>query len=95
LRVVGIHTPEFDHERRREAVEEAARKHGLDFPHLLDNDYAYWRSLDNHYWPTVYLVDRCGRIRHRQVGEVHRGQASGDEMDRRIEALLAEPASCR
>lgn len=92
--MVGVHTPEFDHERARAAVEAAARKLGLDFPHFLDDDYAYWRALGNQYWPTVYLVDRCGRIRHRRVGEVHAGEASGSEMDRWIEALLAESAAC-
>jgi hypothetical protein len=66
-------------------------RHGLDFPHLVDNDLAYWKALRNEYWPAIYLVDRCGRIRARQVGEVHSGQSSGRALEARIEALLAEP----
>lgn len=92
--MVGIHTPEFEGERQREAVGQAVKDHGLDYPHLLDNDHAYWRALGNEYWPTTYLVDRCGRIRFRHIGEVHAGQASGRDLARRIEGLLAEPSDC-
>ena len=90
LSVVGIHTPEFPWERVRSAVEAKVRKEGLDFPHLLDNDHAYWNALENQYWPSVYLVDRCGRIREKAIGEVHAGQPSGRRLESRIEALLKE-----
>jgi len=71
------------------------REHHLDFPHLLDNDYAYWRALDNEYWPALYLVDRCGRIRASEIGEVHSGQPSGRRLEARLAELLAESAeSC-
>jgi hypothetical protein len=93
LSVVGIHTPEFEWERDRSSVEAEVRKHGLAFPQLLDNDNAYWNALDNEYWPSTYLVDRCGRIRARHIGEVHAGQASGRELEAQIEALLREPAT--
>jgi hypothetical protein len=69
--------------------------HGLDFPHFLDNDLAYWKALHNEYWPAIYLVDRCGRIRARHVGEVHSGQPSARGLETRIEALLSErPTDC-
>ena len=95
LRAVGIHTPEFDHERDRAAVADHARRHGLGFPQLLDDDHAYWDALGNEYWPAVYLVDRCGRIRESAIGEVHSGDESGRRLTARIEELLAEPADCR
>jgi hypothetical protein len=60
-----------------------------------DNDYRYWNALDNHYWPSVYLVDRCGRIRGRFVGEIHSGQPSGVRAEAEIALLLAEPGDCR
>jgi thiol-disulfide isomerase/thioredoxin len=91
LKVVGVHTPEFEHEHRREEVVAAVKDHGLDYPHLLDNDMAYWRALKNQYWPATYLVDRQGRIRLVQVGEVHSGQDSGRKLEAAIESLLAEP----
>ena len=95
LSVVGIHTPELPQERVRSSVEAEVRKQGLLFPHLLDNDGAYWSALDNQYWPSIYLVDRCGRIRGRAIGEVHAGQTSGRNLEAQIERLLGEaPDSC-
>jgi thiol-disulfide isomerase/thioredoxin len=92
LALVGIHTPEFDFEHDRTRVAMEVRRQGLDYPHLLDNSSAYWNALGNQYWPTVYLVDRCGKLRDRHVGEVHSGEDSGRRVQARIEALLAEPA---
>ena len=95
LSVVGIHTPELAQERVRSSVEAEVRKQGLLFPHLLDNDYAYWKALDNQYWPAIYVVDRCERIRARTIGEVHAGEASGRKLEAQIEMLLREtPADC-
>ena len=91
LEVVGVHTPEFEHERRRSEVQQAVKEHKLDYPHYLDNDSAYWNALRNQYWPATYLVDRRGRIRVVHVGEVHSGQDSGRELEAALEALLAEP----
>jgi thiol-disulfide isomerase/thioredoxin len=93
--VVGIHTPEMESERVRESVEAEVRRRQLAFPHLIDNDHAYWNALDNHYWPALYLVDRCGRIRANAIGEVHAGQPSGRRLEAEIEGLLKEsPADC-
>jgi thiol-disulfide isomerase/thioredoxin len=95
LAVVGVHSPEFDHEHERRSVEDAVAKHGLDYPHLLDNDYAYWKALQNEYWPTAYLIDRCGFLRVRHIGEVHANQESGRALEREIQRLLGEPVECR
>ena len=92
LTLVGVHTPEMIFERERPKVEAEVKRQGLDYPHLLDNDSAYWNALGTEYWPTVYLVDRCGRLRDRHIGEVHSGEDSGRQVEVRIEALLAEPA---
>ncbi len=93
--MVGIHTPELPSEYVRSAVEAEVRKQRLNLPHLLDNDYAYWNALGNQYWPAIYLVDRCGRIRVRSIGEVHADEPSGRGLDAQIETLLTEsPADC-
>ena len=89
--VIGVHSPELESERRRDALEAARHRDGLTFSSYIDNDWAYWRALDNHAWPAVYLIDRSGRIRDVQVGEIHAGEASGRDVERRIEALLVEP----
>jgi len=94
LAVVGVHTPELEHERDPAAVRSAVERLGLAYPHLLDNDSAYWKALGNEYWPTIYLVDRCGRIRVRNIGEVHSGAASGRTLEGQLRALLDEKPGC-
>lgn len=69
LVVVGVHTPEFAHERDPAQVQAAIRRHGLGYPVALDNRYATWRAWGTRYWPSLYLVDREGRIVFRHVGE--------------------------
>ncbi|MEW5788060.1 MAG: redoxin family protein [Pseudomonadota bacterium] len=90
LQVVGIHSPEFDHERDPAAVRAKVREFGLDHPVMLDNDFRYWKALGNRYWPAYYLIDKQGRIRAHFVGETHRGDARAREIEARIVALLAE-----
>ena len=92
LRLIGVHTPEFSHEREKEEVRKHAQEQGLSWPHLLDPDHAYWDALRNQYWPATYLADRCGRLRDLRIGEVHEDQESGRQLQARIEVLLAEPA---
>jgi hypothetical protein len=91
---LGIHTPELEHERDRDAVAQNARRLGLEFPHLVDPDYSYWRALDNQYWPTVYLVDRCGRIRGRWIGEIHSGRSHALRAEALLRRLLGEGPGC-
>lgn len=92
--VIGVHSPEFGFERKREAVEAEVKRHDLRYPNYLDLDLGYWKALDNHAWPTTYLVDKCGRIRAKHVGEVHAGQKSGLDLEGQIEALMAEAPAC-
>jgi hypothetical protein len=87
FRIVGIHTPEFEHEKRRAGVTARIREFGIRHPVMLDNDFAYWRALGNRYWPAFYVVDGEGRIRGVFAGETH----AGDARARRIEALIGEP----
>jgi thiol-disulfide isomerase/thioredoxin len=88
--VVGIHTPEFEQERDPAKVSAAVQKHGLDYPHFMDNDQVYWTALHVEAWPTTFLVDRCGKVRLRHVGEIHSDDESGKELEQTIQALLAE-----
>jgi hypothetical protein len=69
LVTIGVHTPEFEFERRRENVERAAHDLGVNYPVALDADYAIWRGFNNHYWPAVYVLDPHGQVRHHHFGE--------------------------
>jgi len=87
LVIVGVHTPEFRHEREINNVQAAVRELGIQYPVALDNDFGTWRAYRNRYWPAFYLVDKRGVIRYTHVGE-----GSYEQTRRAIEALLAEPA---
>lgn len=90
LRVVGVHSPEFDHERDRAAVEAKVREFGLEHPVMLDNDFRYWNALGNRAWPAFYLVDKDGLIRARFLGETHTGDRQAMRIEALIEQLLGE-----
>lgn len=90
FQVIGVHTPEFEHEKLRTNVIAKIDEFGLSHPVVMDNDFRYWRAFDNRYWPAFYLVDKQGQIRHRFVGETHAGDARAEAVEREIRALLAE-----
>jgi thiol-disulfide isomerase/thioredoxin len=93
LVLVGVHTPAFTFEHEKDKVEAEVRRHGLDYPHLLDDDSAYMKALGAQGWPSMYLVDRCGRVRESQFGEVAlKNDPDAARMEAAIETLLAEPA---
>jgi thiol-disulfide isomerase/thioredoxin len=83
LVVVGVHAPEFGFEHELDNVRHATRELGVGYPVVIDNDFAIWRSFENHYWPAVYLVDRDGRVRFH-----HFGEGAYEETERAIQQLL-------
>ena len=90
FRVIGIHSPEFEHEHDPARVAAKISEFGLEHPVMMDNDFAYWRALENRYWPAYYLVDKKGVVRHLYVGETHTGDARADLIEEQIRVLLAE-----
>ena len=69
LEIVGIHTPEFAFEHNIENVRKAMQQYDIEFPVVLDNDYATWRAYGNKYWPRKYLIDLNGNIVYDHIGE--------------------------
>ena len=69
LVVVGVHSPEFLFERDVSNVRRAMTEMRVEHPVAIDNSFAIWRAFRNRYWPSRYLIDAHGRIRHRQFGE--------------------------
>jgi hypothetical protein len=69
-------------------VQFATDKNKLNYPHYIDNDFAYWRALKNRYWPAFYLIDKKGQIRFVEVGEMHSGTTQAKRFDEQIQALL-------
>lgn len=85
LAIVGVHTPEFSFERRRENVVQQVRRLGITYPVAIDNDAVVWTEFANHYWPAVYIADAHGRVRYHHFGE---GEYARTEMV--IQQLLLE-----
>lgn len=90
LQIIGIHTPEFAHEKVRKNVVDKTKGFGLTHPVMMDNDFAYWKSLKNRYWPAFYILDKKGNIRGRYIGETHAGDRNATAMENLIKQLIAE-----
>ncbi|MBI2551361.1 redoxin domain-containing protein [Candidatus Uhrbacteria bacterium] len=69
LVMIGIHTPEFDFEKKQDSVQRAVNDYGIKFPVGLDNDYKTWNNFQNRFWPATYLFDRTGALRYTHFGE--------------------------
>ncbi|OGG59821.1 hypothetical protein A2765_04510 [Candidatus Kaiserbacteria bacterium RIFCSPHIGHO2_01_FULL_56_24] len=67
--IVGIHTPEFAFEKDIDNVRKAMEEAGIEYPVVLDNDYATWRAWGNRYWPRKYLIDIHGNVVYDHAGE--------------------------
>ncbi len=85
LVIVGVHTPEFDFEKRPENVADAAQTFGIEYPVALDNNYATWNSFGVNAWPTKFLIDQSGHLRYG-----HRGEGAYAETEEAIRELLEE-----
>jgi thiol-disulfide isomerase/thioredoxin len=89
--VLGIHTPEFESEKDAAAIKQKAGSEGLTFPIAVDNDKANWNAWFNRMWPSIYLVDKNGRVRFWWYGELNWQGATGDKwILERINMLLRE-----
>jgi thiol-disulfide isomerase/thioredoxin len=87
LTVVGVHSPEFDEEKNVENVRREVAELGIKYAVVTDNDYATWRAYDVSAWPTIFVLDKSGRIRWTHVGE-----GAYDQTEQVIQKLLAEDA---
>lgn len=85
LVIVGVHTPEFEFEKKYENVLKAVNDYQLKYPVAQDNNYVTWNLYQNRYWPHKYLIDTEGYIRYDHIGE-----GAYDETEKMIQQLLKE-----
>jgi len=90
FKVIGIHTPEFDYEKVRTSVEKKAKEFRLNHPIMMDNEFKYWKKLNNQYWPTYYLVDKNGIVQYKFIGETHANTRKSARIEAAIQTLLSE-----
>ena len=88
--VIGVHTPEFEHERHRGRLEDKVKLYDLRHPIMIDNDFSYWNAMGSRYWPTFFLIDKQGYIRAQYVGQTDTESDQAVAIEQMIETLLAE-----
>lgn len=89
--IIGIHTPETKTEEDNSLLEASLAKNGLKFPVAIDKEKAMWKAWYNNMWPSVYIIDKQGRLRYWWYGELDWEGAGNQKVARQqIDRLLAE-----
>ena len=84
LVVIAIHSPEFQYEHDLTRVKEYIQDHELPYAVPIDNEFKTWRQYQNRYWPTLYLIDKEGKIQYIKIGE-----GGYNRTEQEIQRLLA------
>lgn len=87
LVVIGNHFPEFAYESELTNLKQAIQDQNIPFAVVQDNQGINWRAFNTHAWPSLYLIDKEGRIRYTHIGE-----GAYQETEAAIQTLLQEPA---
>lgn len=70
LRVIGVHTPEFEVERKVENVIAYMKENDITYPIAIDNGFKVWRKYNKtNAWPAFLVYDREGKLVYRKSGE--------------------------
>lgn len=85
LVVIGNHYPEFGYESDLDNLKRAVADLGITYPIVQDNSGDNFFAYRARYWPTLYLIDRLGRLRYTHIGE-----GAYEETERAIQTLLDE-----
>jgi thiol-disulfide isomerase/thioredoxin len=85
LTIIGVHTPELDFERDIDQLRREVAGLGIKYPVVTDQDYSTWKAYGVEAWPTLFVLDKQGRVRWSHVGEGYY-----DETEEVIKELLAE-----
>lgn len=85
LTIIGVHTPELDFERDIDQLQREVAGLGIKYAVVTDQDYSTWKAYGLEAWPTLFVLDKQGRVRWTQVGEGYY-----DQTEEVIKKLLAE-----
>ena len=85
LTIIGVHSPESDHEKSLDNVRRAVSEQKILYPVVTDNNFETWRAYGIGAWPTTVILDKEGRVRFTHIGE-----GRYEEMENVIRKLLAE-----
>ena len=88
LRVIGVHASGFAASADPAQVADAVARLGIEYPVMVDVDYALWQEYENLGWPARYLWNAEGLL-----FEYHYGEGAYAETERAIQELLGiDPA---
>lgn len=91
LVVLGMHTPETKAEHDVAALKDKIKQFAIRYPVAVDHENQNWTAWANSMWPSVYLVDKRGRVRYLWYGELNWQGAGGEKfMRQKIDELLTE-----
>jgi len=85
LTVDGVHSPETGGEKNLASVRREVASLAIKYPVVTDNEFELWRAYNVDAWPTIFVLDKAGRIRWKHVGE-----GAYDQTEQVIQRLLAE-----
>ena len=85
LSVIGVHSPQFGFGQGPQNVSAAVERLEIEFPVALDSDFETWKLYGNEVWPSLYLWDRRGVLRH-----YHHAEGGYLETEEAIQELLGE-----
>ena len=71
-------------------MREEMKKLNMNYPQVLDDNYAYWKALGNTYWPSFYIIDKQGIFRGYYFGETHQDDSQAKKIEAVIAALIAD-----
>jgi thiol-disulfide isomerase/thioredoxin len=83
LRVIGVHCSGFPPSADPETVPPAVERLGIEYPVVVDADFAVWQEYGNLGWPARYLIGPDGML-----FEYHYGEGAYDETELAIQELL-------
>jgi cytochrome c biogenesis protein CcdA/thiol-disulfide isomerase/thioredoxin len=83
LIIIGVHSPEFEFEKKLANVKAATEKYGIHYPVALDSNLRTFANFNNQYWPAHYLIDKSGNVVY-----THFGEGDYDVTENNIRTLL-------
>ena len=69
LVVLGVHSPEYQFEKDRANLDAAIARHGVNYPIAIDNNLESWKVFSGFVRPTMYIVDKDGKLNGIQIGD--------------------------
>ncbi|MGI9461765.1 MAG: redoxin domain-containing protein [Alphaproteobacteria bacterium] len=69
LVIIGIHSPEFESDKRISSIQKAIARHGITYPVPVDNQLQTWDNYRNSCWPAFYFINKYGKVVRALCGE--------------------------